>query len=341
MMAPLDPLNAWLGIPPSDQPPDPYSLLGVKLFERDIAVILAAADRRAAQIGRYQIGAHAAVAQRLLDEIAAAKECLLTPDKRSACDQQLRRRLIESLYGQRDSVARTENERRPLDTTEPDDEPPELLRALTPIAGAEALTNIIGDDEEPPDLPLPCDQEEFLLTEIPEPDDEPPELPRIVALVDGVVATPCVVEDEEEPPELPRVIPPASETVAAGLPAEAESPELSPPIVTVAASASETCSSAAAFCPADLQSAPPSPEPIAEPPSEPPTPQSLPSTTRRSWRIPAIITVALVLLGLGILFARWGQGGKEIAYDNAITLPTTASGNSPAKAKDSQKSPKQ
>ena len=44
----FDPYYRWLGIPPDEQPPDQYRLLGVKRFEEDPDVIEAAADRQMA-----------------------------------------------------------------------------------------------------------------------------------------------------------------------------------------------------------------------------------------------------------------------------------------------------
>ena len=35
MSSGFDPYHKWLGIPPQDQPPNHYRLLGVELFETD------------------------------------------------------------------------------------------------------------------------------------------------------------------------------------------------------------------------------------------------------------------------------------------------------------------
>ena len=76
-----DPYFKWLGIPKADQPPHGYRLLGIELFESDADVISNAADGRMAQIKSFQTGKFAAVSQKLLNEIAAAKICLLNPAK--------------------------------------------------------------------------------------------------------------------------------------------------------------------------------------------------------------------------------------------------------------------
>ena len=44
--AAFDPYYTWLGIPPAQQPPDLYRLLGLQLFEPNRQVIENAADRQ-------------------------------------------------------------------------------------------------------------------------------------------------------------------------------------------------------------------------------------------------------------------------------------------------------
>jgi hypothetical protein len=89
----FDPYFKWLGIPKFDQPPHAYRLLGIELFESDADVISNAADGRMAQIKSFQAGKFGAVSQKLLNEIAAAKVCLLMPEKKAAYDQRLRTHL--------------------------------------------------------------------------------------------------------------------------------------------------------------------------------------------------------------------------------------------------------
>ncbi|MCD4728520.1 MAG: hypothetical protein K8R46_12705, partial [Pirellulales bacterium] len=89
----FDPYYKWLAINPKEQPPNYYRLLGVSLFESDTDVIANAADARMAHVKTFQTGAHSALSQRILNEIALAKVCLLNPQQRSEYDQQLRGRL--------------------------------------------------------------------------------------------------------------------------------------------------------------------------------------------------------------------------------------------------------
>jgi hypothetical protein len=89
----FDPYYKWLGIPPKDQPPNHYRLLGLELFEPDLDVIDSAAEQRMAHVRSVQAGKHAKDSQRLLNEIAAAKVCLLRSEKKNAYDNLLRQRL--------------------------------------------------------------------------------------------------------------------------------------------------------------------------------------------------------------------------------------------------------
>ncbi len=89
----FDPYRKWLGIPPEEQPPNHYRLLGIGLFEADADVIEGAADRQMAHIQRHQLGQYAALSQRILNELSAAKLCLLMADRKDAYDRVLRKQL--------------------------------------------------------------------------------------------------------------------------------------------------------------------------------------------------------------------------------------------------------
>lgn len=86
----FDPYHIWLGIPPKDQPPHHYRLLGIELFEAHADVIDAAATRQSAYLQSVATGEHRAESQRLLTEIAAARLCLLDPNRKAAYDAGLR-----------------------------------------------------------------------------------------------------------------------------------------------------------------------------------------------------------------------------------------------------------
>jgi hypothetical protein len=89
----FDPYFKWLAIPPAEQPPNHYRLLGVPLFVDDPDVIDNAADQRMSHIRSFQTGKRSAESQRLLNEIAVARNCLLDPSKRHPYDEQLRAEL--------------------------------------------------------------------------------------------------------------------------------------------------------------------------------------------------------------------------------------------------------
>ncbi len=82
----FDPYHKWLGISPKDQPPHHYRLLGVDLFESDADVISAAADKQMAFIRSFQTGKNAPLSQKILNEIATARVCLLNVAKKSEYD---------------------------------------------------------------------------------------------------------------------------------------------------------------------------------------------------------------------------------------------------------------
>jgi len=93
MASAFDPYHRWLAIPPEEQPPHAYRLLGVKLFEEDTDVIASAADRQMSHLRTFQTGPHSRLSQRLLNEVAAAKVMLLSAEKKSRYDAELRARL--------------------------------------------------------------------------------------------------------------------------------------------------------------------------------------------------------------------------------------------------------
>ncbi len=86
----FDPYRKWLGIPKWEQPPNHYRLLGINLFENDPDVIETAADRQMGHVRNYQAGKHSEWSQRLLNELSAARICLLNAEKKKAYDEKLR-----------------------------------------------------------------------------------------------------------------------------------------------------------------------------------------------------------------------------------------------------------
>ena len=89
----FDPYHEWLGIPASEQPPNHYRLLAIPAFEDSPTVIESAADRQMTHLRTFQAGKHSQESQRLLNEVATARVCLLNASKKAAYDQQLKKSL--------------------------------------------------------------------------------------------------------------------------------------------------------------------------------------------------------------------------------------------------------
>ncbi len=85
----LNPYQAWLDIPPAEQPPDYYRLLGVRRFEADAQVIARAAEGRIAHVREKAANSNQQIADWLIAQIAAARTCLTVPGSKAAYDQAL------------------------------------------------------------------------------------------------------------------------------------------------------------------------------------------------------------------------------------------------------------
>ena len=92
----FNPYHKWLGIPPRDQPADHYRLLGIERFEKNTDVISLGADQRMIFLRQFQNGQRAQIAQQLLNDVAAARVCLLDAEKKAAYDAELTQKLTES-----------------------------------------------------------------------------------------------------------------------------------------------------------------------------------------------------------------------------------------------------
>ena len=86
----IDPYYQWLGIRDPERPPNHYRLLGIELYESSVEVIATAADRQMAHLRTYQHGQNVKLSQRLLNEVAAAKLCLLDSLDKANYDAWLR-----------------------------------------------------------------------------------------------------------------------------------------------------------------------------------------------------------------------------------------------------------
>jgi hypothetical protein len=86
----FDPYYIWLGIPPKDQPPNHYRLLSLQDLEENTDVIDAAANRQTSYLHEMAAGPRRKESQQLLNEVAAARRCLLSPEKKQEYDDKLR-----------------------------------------------------------------------------------------------------------------------------------------------------------------------------------------------------------------------------------------------------------
>ncbi|REK27651.1 MAG: hypothetical protein DWQ42_06725 [Planctomycetota bacterium] len=87
----FDAYHKWLGIPPDEQPPNHYRLLGLVDFEADADVIEAAANQRMTYVRECAIGPHVDLSQQILNHIASARIELLQPETKAKYDAGLRK----------------------------------------------------------------------------------------------------------------------------------------------------------------------------------------------------------------------------------------------------------
>lgn len=97
-MPDFDPYHKWLGISPQHQPPNHYRLLSLDLYESDPDVIDAAVDRIAAFLQDVATGPQAKESQKLLNEIAGARLCLLDRSQKAIYDGKLKTELAQAIW---------------------------------------------------------------------------------------------------------------------------------------------------------------------------------------------------------------------------------------------------
>jgi len=86
MHASFDPYWQWLAIPPAEQPPDHYRILGLRLFETDGPTIAQAARARIEHVRACHDGSHPEAAERVLGHLADARDTLLSPERKAQYD---------------------------------------------------------------------------------------------------------------------------------------------------------------------------------------------------------------------------------------------------------------
>ena len=85
-MKKFDPYHRWLGIPPHEQPPTLYRLLGISDFESDRDVITEASYRQIGHVKQYASGPNRDAANEILNELSKAQVILLNPKKKTQYD---------------------------------------------------------------------------------------------------------------------------------------------------------------------------------------------------------------------------------------------------------------
>ena len=135
MSTAFDAYFKWLGIPPEEQPPNHYRLLGVPLYVADADVITNAADQRMAHLKGFQTGKHSVLSQEILNEISKARLCLLDASRKAAYDAELRAHLARHTSRAQPAVARPASTQPPLDelvSQSPPQRPPASWQSATP-----------------------------------------------------------------------------------------------------------------------------------------------------------------------------------------------------------------
>ncbi len=91
--ADFDPYLEWLNIHPHERPADHYRMLGLRRFESRQDMIAQAADQRMEMLRQFQTGPRGNWTQQLLNEISAARICLLNPSTKATYDAVLQGQL--------------------------------------------------------------------------------------------------------------------------------------------------------------------------------------------------------------------------------------------------------
>ncbi len=140
----FDPYHKWLGIPPVEQPPTYYRLLGLQAFESDREVILGAVMRQSAHLKTFQLGQHAALTQKILNEVSAAKVCLLDTQRKTAYDDRLHKELEA-----REKAARVKARPAAKPLTVKASPPAESIPLENPVIIPEAISDAISAEPVP------------------------------------------------------------------------------------------------------------------------------------------------------------------------------------------------
>jgi hypothetical protein len=181
----FDPYRKWLGIPPEEQPPHHYRLLGLELFEADADVIVNAADARLSYFRSLAKDKHADMAERIAAQIKEVQLCLLDPAKKAFYDGQLQRRFAALKKDSSLAAAATDSSA--------------ILRGTTETASAAPRWEQppAAVDPNPPQV-APSSEFAIPALKVPAYSQHSPHTPRkrwhlLAAMFLGLVATGCVL----------------------------------------------------------------------------------------------------------------------------------------------------
>lgn len=149
-MTQFDPYYIWLGIPPHQQPPNHYRLLGLAPFESDVKAIAEAAEQQARHIRMIATESQAEELARMLKQLAQVKACLCNDDARAKYDQALRERAAAA----RKERARMEEQQRKAAAEQANQAEQELAKASRKAAN-ETLSNETAPNRTGPDNTVP------------------------------------------------------------------------------------------------------------------------------------------------------------------------------------------
>ncbi len=90
MSSEFDPYRELLDIKSPERPPNHYELLGIDLFEGNRVKIDNAAGERMSRLQELANSKHMDASQQLLNEVSAARRCLLDETKKNAYDEDIR-----------------------------------------------------------------------------------------------------------------------------------------------------------------------------------------------------------------------------------------------------------
>jgi hypothetical protein len=126
----FDAYKTWLGIPPEEQPPDYYGLLGLKRYEEDRQLIAKSSEQRLTHISRFKDGENGRLAQKIASELSKATSCLLNPHRKHLYDQHLRLGGGAAAAGQQASAPLPQHEVKPPERKPPVADRPETMASV-------------------------------------------------------------------------------------------------------------------------------------------------------------------------------------------------------------------